>query len=233
MNIRNLISTILRNPLTIWANWVIRKTIIEYKFRKKMLQIGYMAKVINCRFGKFNSIYDRSALINVNIGDYSYVAADAILMNTIIGKFTCVGPGVMCGLGQHPSRGYVSIHPAFYSPACQAAVTFSTESRYTEYMPIEIGNDVWIGARALICDGVMIGNGAIVGAGAVVTKDVPPYAVVGGVPAKILRYRFTPDEINFLINFKWWDRDEAWLRSNYDNFNDIVQLRSAFAIDKC
>ena len=127
----------------------------------------------------------------------------------------------MIGLGKHPTRNFVSTHPAFFSSLGQSQVTFSTESVFEEFAKINIGNDVWIGARAIILDCVNIGDGAIIAACAVVTKDVPDYAVVGGVPAKILRYRFEPNEIKFLKEFTWWDKDISWLRENYYQLHDI------------
>ena len=78
-----------------------------------------------------------------------------------------------------------------------------------------IGNDVWIGNDVRIIGGITIGDGAIVGLGAVVTKDVPPYAVVGGVPAKIIRYRFEQDKIEELLRDKWWNKEEEWIKDNF------------------
>lgn len=75
--------------------------------------------------------------------------------------------------------------------------------------PIRIGNDVWIGARAMILSGVTIGDGAIIGAGAVVAKDVPPYAIVIGNPGRVVRYRFSEDQIARLLRLRWWDWDDA------------------------
>jgi hypothetical protein len=88
----------------------------------------------------------------------------------------------------------------------------------------EIGSDVWIGANAVIKAGLKIGNGAVIGAGAVVTKDVEPYAIVAGVPAKLIRYRFTELQIKFLLESKWWERSDAWLKENWKDLLDIEQL---------
>ncbi len=221
MQLSSTLKTLLRNPFTIWIKWLIKKYIIEYQYKEKHLSIGYMAKAFNCKFGKYNALSDRVVLNNVVLGDFSYIANDSVLTNTTVGKFVCIGEGVLCGLGKHPTRKFVSVHPIFYSQICQAQITFATDSYFEEYAPISIGNDVWIGARAMILDGVKIGNGVIVGAGAVVTTDVPEYAVVAGVPAKILRYRFDPAEIDYLTHLKWWDKDVRWLRENYLLFQDI------------
>ena len=80
---------------------------------------------------------------------------------------------------------------------------------------------MWIGANVTILDGITIGDGAISGAGSVVTRDVPPYAIVGGTPARIIRFRFTDEEIRFLLKFRWWDKDQTWIRENGELFEDI------------
>lgn len=84
-----------------------------------------------------------------------------------------------------------------------------------------IGNDVWIGANAIILQGVTIGDGAIIAAGAVVTKDVPPYAIVGGVPAKVIKYRFSDEVILKLLQIKWWDKPEEWIIQKLEKFTDV------------
>lgn len=218
------IRAILKNPFTTWIKSLVVSFYYEYKYATKHLAIGYMTRLVNCRFGNYNTLYDGVILTNVMLGDFSYVAANSNLANADIGKFSCIGPEVFAGIGKHPSRNFVSTHPIFYSPSLQTQISFASNSFYEEFEQIKIGNDVWIGARAIILDGVTIGDGAIVGAGAVVTKDVPAYAVVGGVPAKILRYRFEPAEIEFLHQFKWWDQDILWLRENHRLFHDIKKF---------
>lgn len=215
---------VLKNPIALWVRWLLITIYFSYKYADKKLKIGYMASATRCDFGKYNTLCDGVTLRNVVLSDFNYVSTDSKLLNTSIGKFTCIGPQVLCGLGKHPSCGFVSINPIFYSPLRQLQLTFASQSYFEEFASIEIGNDVWIGARAIILDGVKIGDGVIVGAGAVVTKDIPPYAVVGGVPAKIIRYRFEPAEIDFLLKFRWWDCDVDWLQRNATNFHNINEF---------
>ncbi|TLU65218.1 CatB-related O-acetyltransferase [Thalassotalea litorea] len=105
----------------------------------------------------------------------------------------------------HP-KDYFTTSPLFYRVKNTFKLNIVNEDlEFDEYSRVTIGNDVWIGARAIILDGVKIGDGAIIAANAVVTKDVPPYAIVTGVPAKINSYRFEKERINELLKLKWWD----------------------------
>ncbi len=156
--------------------------------------------------GQYNTIYEHVKLKNVALGDFTYVSKNSEIMNAKIGKFCSISSGCRIGLGTHPVN-FVSTHPIFYSVRGQAQLSFSDKSMQDEYKEIIIGHDVWIGTNVIIIDGVKIGNGAIIAAGSTVTKDIPAYAIVGGVPAKIIRYRFSKSDCENLESFKWWDKD--------------------------
>lgn len=137
------------------------------------------------------------------IGRHTYVV-NARIVRSDIGSFCSIGPEVnIGGLGSHPAK-WISTHPVFYSTIKQSGKTFANKDLFGELKNNRIGSDVWIGARSLILDGIQIGSGAIVAAGSIVTKDIPPYAIVGGVPATIIKYRFSADVISSLLDWQWW-----------------------------
>ena len=170
-----------------------------------------------------NRFYKGAKIYASKIGRHTYVSS-ARIANTEIGAFCSIGPDVnIGGLGAHPTR-WISTHPAFYSTRKQSGISFTKIDMFDELKPNKIGNDVWIGARALILDGVTIGDGAIVAAGAVVTKDVPPYAIVGGVPAKLIRTRFEPPVIEALLKWQWWNLSDDVLACLAPQFCQSVDL---------
>jgi len=212
------------NPIIIWLKRLFVAKYYELVFRKKSLKIGYMTFVSDCFFGEFCTIYKNAHLTEVEMGDFSYVNSGSKIIKTSIGKFSCIGENVTCGLARHPSKKFISIHPIFYSTKKQSQITFADKDYFLEFEKVKIGNDVWIGNSSIVYGGITIGDGVIIGAGSLVTRDVPPYAIVGGVPAKILRYRFTAEEIEFLLNFKWWEKSIHWLEENYKKMHDIKEF---------
>jgi acetyltransferase-like isoleucine patch superfamily enzyme len=221
-------SHIVKNFFTIWFRSAVKTFVLELKNRNKKLKLGFMTTVSNCSFGRYNTIYDHVILINSELGDFTYIAKGCIISDTRIGKFCSIGPDIKCGLAFHPNKVFVSTHPVFYSLIKQSQITFADKNYFAETQRIKIGNDVWIGANVIIVGELQIGDGAIIAAGSVVTKDVPPYAIVAGVPARIIRYRFEVDDINFLKNLHWWDMDIDWIKENYKLFHDIDLLKENF-----
>lgn len=168
--------------------------------------------IFNSVFDKHTAVYPRCVLGDVRFGSYSYVNENSMMSGVTLGRFTSVGPHFLCGYGDHPAD-FVTTSPVFYSTRKQCGVSFAETTRYDEKRQTIVGNDVWIGARVFVRDGVAIGSGALIAAGAVVTNDVPEYAIVGGVPAKLIRYRFADDVVAQLLDIQWWNWSEQKLRA--------------------
>ena len=185
-------------------------------------RISPFCYIRNCEISNIVRIKRFCKLINVKIEDYSYIANNSHLINCSVGKFCSIGPFVKIGLGKHPVDRF-STSPIFYSTKNPLRINLVSQDTFKEFEEVSIGNDVWIGANATIMDGVKIGDGAIVAAGAVVTKDVPDYAIVGGVPARIIKYRFEESIIQKLKTVKWWEMDLNRL-SNYEREFENIEL---------
>jgi acetyltransferase-like isoleucine patch superfamily enzyme len=208
--------------------------LFKHKLQKKVIFEKGTIIDYNCFFEGSNRVARGSQLYNVDLKFGSYIGRNSTLENVSIGKFSCIGPRVININGEHPLD-FISMHPAFYSTKKQSGFTYVEKNIYDEfrYADIEnkktlvIGNDVWVAADVRFVDGIKIGDGAAVLAGAVVTKDVPPYAIVGGVPAKVIRYRFSESQIDYLLKLQWWDKGEQWIRKNANLFKNIDTLISS------
>lgn len=157
-------------------------------------------------------------MVNSTIGRYSYIGGGSLIINTDIGAFCSIASDVCTGLAGHTMT-MVSTSPIFTEKYNGTGHTWSDRDIFTgKRKRIRIGNDVWIGHGAKILNEVTIGDGAVIAAGAIVTKDVEPYAIVGGVPAKAIRYRFSKEMRENLLASEWWNLKDELLIQNIKSF---------------
>lgn len=199
----------------------------------KNLRIGRCAKVRFSNFYGNNFVGHNTIFTHSSLGEFSYVGNNDNISHTKIGKFCSIGSDVSVINGIHPSSNWISTHPSFYTRNSPVITSFTDQQLFQEVKftkdgihYVTIGNDVWIGNRVTLLPGVNIGDGAIIAAGAVVTHDVPPYAIVGGIPARIIRFRFSEPEIERLLSIKWWNQSLEWIKRNAVLFSDIKNINN-------
>lgn len=182
---------------------------------------------------------NNSYIENSSLGYASYISYNTVINNADIGKYVSIGPNVEIILGQHPTSKFVSTHPAFYSPNHSIGFSYTEKQLFDEYRYVEngksisIGNDVWIGNGVKLMEGISIADGTIIAAGSMVVKNTEPYSVIGGNPAKLIKYRFTPRDIEFLLNLRWWNKDKTWIKKYCNYFDNIEHLKEKVQEEGC
>lgn len=167
-------------------------------------------------------------IVNSTMERYTYIGGGSLIINTDVGAFCSIANNVCTGLAGH-TLNFISTSPIFTESINGTGHSWISSNISTpEDKRITIGNDVWIGHGVIILNGANIGDGAVVAAGAVVTKDVEPYAIVGGVPAKLIRYRFNKDIIKSLLEMKWWLWSDDRLKSNITMFQNKLSTPPPF-----
>ena len=211
----------------------------KYRLRGKVKFVFSTYISHNSYFEGMNCLGPNSSF-HGKMGYGSYLGRDSSI-GAYIGRYVSMGSNIKQIVETHPYKApYVSTSPLFYSLKKQVGETFTKEQRYKEYrylddevgIAFKIGNDCWVGNDVTFIGGVSIGDGAVVLAKALVSKDVPPYAIVGGIPARIIGYRYEEETIKQLLEIKWWNNSEEWLKQNVNMLCDIEELKQYYNVER-
>ena len=188
---------------------------LSYLYGKLMKKLQGTC-VINSVIDKTSVVGTSCNVVNSEMNRYSYCGNDCQIVYAEIGAFCSISDHVFIGGAEHP-MGWVSTSPVFQNVRHSGPSKRFAKFNIPKSKKTIIGNDVWIGHGVTIKQGVIIGNGAVLGSNALITRDIPPYAVVGGIPARLIKYRFSEDVINRLEEIKWWDLPD-------DRITEVVNL---------
>ena len=184
----------------------------------KILKKLRASAILNSEIHKTSKIESGSNIVNTVMDKHSFCGYNCEITNAKIGSFCSIANGVIIGGGMHPYN-WVSTSPAFYKGRDSIKKKYATHQREPIKKTI-IGHDVWIGQNVLIKQGIVVGTGAVIGMGSIVTKDVEPYSIVGGNPAKIIKKRFNEEIIKGLLKSEWWLYDEETINRKAKYFKN-------------
>jgi acetyltransferase-like isoleucine patch superfamily enzyme len=194
----------------------------------KVLKKMHGSAIIRSNIHYTSKVESGSQVVNSIMQRYSFCGYDCVLINCEIGSFCSIANNVIVGGAMHPVD-WVSTSPVFYAGRDSVKQKFSTHKREVDKIT-KIGHDVWIGQNVIIKQGVTIGTGAVIGMGSVVTKDVEPYTIVAGNPAKLIKMRFDEDTIIKLQQSKWWELDKKYLKVYAADIKDPAKFIKYFIL---
>lgn len=205
------------------------------KNRNKQVVLKKGCNIANGSYFEGHNYIGLKTSFKGSLGYGSYIGAESRICAKI-GRYCSIGENVRTVNGFHPTGTMVSTHPAFYSKNNSVGISYLKDNCFEELRyadpenkhDVVIGNDVWVGSNVTFIAGVTVGHGAVIAAGAVVTKDVEPYAIVGGVPAKVIKYRFDKEIIDKLLALEWWNKDVEWLSKNAQLFVNTENIEALF-----
>lgn len=209
-------------------NVAVRKLLGILRYGSTSIDVSPAARIKKTTLEGFNRVSGNVKLMNSDIGFGSYISSNCVADRLKVGRYSSIGPNLKLPAGLHPTHTFVSTSPYFYST--RIPHSYVSRQKFEEYKYITesetqyrwvIGSDVWIGANVTILEGVRIGDGSVVGTGSIVTKDTPPFSISVGIPSKVVSYRFDADQIERLLQLKWWDKDQDWIKRNAELFENV------------
>ncbi len=179
------------------------------------------AEVRDSTLGAYTEVGARTKVAEVVMGDYSYVVNDSQIIYAELGRFCSIAAQTRINPGNHPLERVALSHFTYRSSAYGLGEDDAALFAWRRASKVTLGHDVWIGHGAIVLPGVTLGTGAAIGAGAIVTKDVPPFAIVVGNPGRVLRYRFPPEIQAALLRIEWWHWPHALLSERMADFRTL------------